>query len=211
MNDFWSFLILKFCMSCLPVPRPWPAVPSKEEWSPCGDQDAQQVHQVWSQVSLCLLHADPHRQQAAGGDGGRVSRCAQINWLFPCNRLKVLTKVHVVHRQSWQPPVWLHWGLPEEQEWDGGVWGCFCYCPHAQLYCQGAGPCCVRLAGYSHFTPQTSFTSAACRVCAGLTGYPNQLHSPLFDSKWSWKQLLAKLFPISMSCTSPVPTKFQTL
>ena len=42
--------------------------------------------------------------------------------------------------QSRQPPVRLHWELPEEQERDGGVRGCLCHRPHAQLYSQGAGP-----------------------------------------------------------------------
>ena len=64
------------CSSGPPVPRPGPAVPPQEE-RPAGRlQDAQQVHQVRPQVPLRLLHADPHRQQAAGGDGGGVRQVA---------------------------------------------------------------------------------------------------------------------------------------
>lgn len=57
----------------------------------------------------------------------------------------------LVSSQSWQSLVWLHWELPEEQKWDGGVWGCLCHCPYAKLHCQGAGPCCV----WSVLTPHT--------------------------------------------------------
>lgn len=63
-------------MSCLPVSCLRPVVSSQKERPPCCHQDAQQVHQIWSQVSLCLLHAHQDRQQTAGRDRGRVSKPA---------------------------------------------------------------------------------------------------------------------------------------
>lgn len=76
------YKLLKFrvvvCVCHLPVPCPGPVVSPQEERPSCRHQDAQQVHQVWSQVSLCLLHAHQDRQQTAGRDRGRVSRPALI-------------------------------------------------------------------------------------------------------------------------------------
>ncbi len=60
-------------MSRLSVPCPGPVVSPQEERPSGRHQDAQQVHQVWSQVSLRLLHAHQDRQQTPGGDRGRVS------------------------------------------------------------------------------------------------------------------------------------------
>ena len=66
-------MVWNHCVSCPPVPCPGPVVSPQEERPSCRHQDAQQVHQVWPQVSVCLLHAHPDRQQTAGRDRGRVS------------------------------------------------------------------------------------------------------------------------------------------
>lgn len=74
-------------MPCPSVPCLGPVVSSQEERPPCRHQDAQQVHQIWSQVSLRLLYAHQDRKQTAGRDGGRVSRA----------------HLSVTHKDIWTP------------------------------------------------------------------------------------------------------------
>lgn len=137
------------------VPCARPVVSPQEERSSRRDQDAQQVHKVRPQVPVRLLHADPHCQQTAGRDRWRVSRSGQ-NGRFTMNELIPMMHICLRNTQPWQPPVWLHRELLEEQERDGGLRGCVCHRPHAQLYCQRAGSCCVRLPVYILLIPKAS-------------------------------------------------------